>query len=188
MKMRSGFLALCAGIALTGVCAQAQSTGQRLELGRKGETIVLEPYAYNISACVLLSLQHDPAVAKPGYGLIASPDANGWTASQTERADLYQSSRIVATVDRPGRPGPPPLATTIDISKYFGGSTPGAHMTFKTPDGKTLLEMTGWAQAVPNHKDGTAALANDRRASDPDFMGRGAYFRCSGRRALLRAR
>jgi alpha-D-xyloside xylohydrolase len=176
MKMRSGFLALCAGIALTGACAQAQSAGQRLELDRKGETIVLEPYAPNILR-VTLSLQHDPAVAKPGYGLIASPDANGWTASQTERADLYQSSRIVATVDRPGPPGPPPPATVIDISKYFGGSTPGAHITFKTPDGKKLLEMTGWAQAAPNHKDGTAALANDRRASDPEFYVVGAYFK-----------
>jgi alpha-D-xyloside xylohydrolase len=176
MKMRSGFLALCAGIALTGVCVQAQDASQRLEIDRKGETIVLEPYAPNILR-VTLSLQHDPAVAKPGYGLIASPDANGWTSSQTERTDVYQSSRIVATVDRPGPPGAPPPATVIDISKYFGGSTPGAHITFKTPDGKKLLEMTGWAQATPNHKDGTAALANDRRASDPEFYVVGAYFK-----------
>ena len=175
MKRYSGFLALFAGIALTGVCTQAQSTSQQFELDRKGETIVLEPYAPNVLR-VTLSLQHDPAVAKPGYGLIASPDASGWTASQTDRADVYQSSRIIATVDRPGHAGPPTPQTVIDISKYFGGSTPGAHITFKTPDGKKLLEMMGWSQALPNHKDGTAALANDRRPSDPEFYVVGANF------------
>ena len=47
----------------------------------------------------------------------------------------------------------------MDIGKYFNGSTPGAHITLRTPEGKKLLEMTGWAQAVPNDKDGTAAFA-----------------------------
>ncbi len=136
---------------------------------------MLEPYAPNIVR-VTLSLQHDAALAKPGYGLIASPDTNGWSASQTERQDVYQSPQMVVTVDRPRPPGPPPPQTVIDISKYFGGSTPGAHITFKTPDGKTLLEMTGWSQAEPNHKDGTAALANDRRPTDPPFYVVGASF------------
>jgi alpha-D-xyloside xylohydrolase len=175
MKAYSGFFAVVAGMALTSVCTQAQSQGQRLELDRHGETIVLEPYAPNILR-VTLSLQHDPALAKPGYGLIASPDASGWTATQTDRADTYQSSRIIATVDRPGAPGPPPPQTVIDISKYFVGSTPGAHITFKTSDGKKLLEMTGWSQAVPNQKDGTAELAHDRRPSDPPFYVVGATF------------
>ena len=75
MKMSSGFLAIFAGIALSSALSQAQS--QRLELDRKGETIVLEPYAANVLR-VTLSLQHDPAVAKPGYGMVASPDAAGW--------------------------------------------------------------------------------------------------------------
>ena len=39
-----------------------------------------------------------------------------------------------------------------------------------------MLEMTGWAQAVPNHKDDTAALAADRRPSDPPFYIVGATF------------
>jgi hypothetical protein len=43
----------------------AQTPGQRLELDRKGETIVLEPYAPNILR-VTLSLKRDPALAAPG--------------------------------------------------------------------------------------------------------------------------
>ena len=113
-----------------------------LELDRKGETIVLEPYAPNIIR-VTLSLKKEPALAAPGYGLIASPDAAGWSASQTEKSDEYKSSRMVVTVDREGPPGPPPLRTMVDIGKYFSGSTPGAHITLRTPEGKKLLEMTG---------------------------------------------
>jgi alpha-D-xyloside xylohydrolase len=130
MKRYSSFLALFAGFALTAGCIQAQSNDQRLELDRKGETIVLEPYAPNVLR-VTLSLQHDPALAKPGYGFVASSDASGWAASQTEKADIYESSRIVATVDRPNPLARPRLQTQADIRKYFNGSTPGAHITFE---------------------------------------------------------
>ena len=36
--------------------------------------------------------------------------------------------------------------------------------------------MTGWDQAVPNHKDGTADINNDRRPTDPPFFTVGATF------------
>jgi alpha-D-xyloside xylohydrolase len=175
MQRYSSVLVLVFLIVLTSAVSTAQNSGQRLELDRKGETIVLEPYAPNILR-VTLSLQHDPAVAKPGYGLVAAPDAADWSASQTDEADIYKSSRIVAKVERSREGGAPPPQSIIDIGKYFGGSTPGAHITFTTPDGKKLLEMNGWAQAVPNHKDGTADLANDRRPGDPEFFTVGASF------------
>ena len=162
-------------IALTINGVQAQGSSQKLELDRKGETIVLEPYAPNIVR-VTLSLQHDPAVAKPGYGFVAAPDGAGWSASQTEDADVYQSSGMTVTVDRPHQGNWKPLQTQVDIGKYFGGSTPGAHIVFKSADGGKLLEMTGWSQSVPNVKDGTAALANDRRPTDPPFFSVGAWF------------
>ena len=92
-------LALVAGITLTAVCSQAQNPSQRLELDRKGETIVLEPYAPNILR-VTLSLQREPALAGPGYGVVAAPAAAGWSASQTAQADVYRSARMVVTVDR----------------------------------------------------------------------------------------
>ena len=50
---------------------------------------MLEPYAPNILR-VTLSLKHDPALAAPGYGFVAAPDGDGWSASQTPQADVYQ--------------------------------------------------------------------------------------------------
>lgn len=175
MKRYSAVLAVIAGIVLLSASCMAQNTAQRLELDRKGETIVLEPYAPNVVR-VTLSLKREPAVKAPGYGFVASPNAVGWTATQTAQADVFQSSRMVVTVERPRPAGPPPLKTMTDIGKYFGGSTPGAHIVFKTPDGKKLLEMVGWQQAVPNHKDGTADLARDRRPTDDEFYTVGATF------------
>ena len=175
MQRFTSVLAVFAGIVLTTVSVPAQSPGQRLELDRKGETIVLEPYAENVLR-VTLSLHREAALAGPGYGVVAAPAASGWSASQTAQADVFQSGRIVATVDKDLPPAHPPVQTEIDIRKYFNGSTPGAHITLRTPDGKTLLEMKGWSQSVPNHKDGTASVANDRRPTDPEFYIVGATF------------
>jgi hypothetical protein len=82
----------------------------------------------------------------------------------------------VATVERDQPSSAPPLQTQVDIGKYFNGSAPGAHITFTTPDGKKLLEMTGWSQALPNQKDGTAEVLRDRRPSDAEFFTVGASF------------
>ncbi|MGA3264456.1 MAG: TIM-barrel domain-containing protein [Terracidiphilus sp.] len=167
--------ALLAGIVFTGAGLLAQSPSQRLELDRKGETIVLEPYAPNILR-ITLSLKREPALAAPGYGFVAAPAAAGWSASQTAQADVYQSARMVATVDRDLPGAEPPVQSLVDISKYFSGSTPGAHITLRTPEGKTLVELTGWSQSLPNHPDGTAELARDRRPTDPEFYVVGATF------------
>ncbi|HUX45929.1 MAG TPA: hypothetical protein VMV57_14365, partial [Terracidiphilus sp.] len=174
MKNGGLLLAVCAGMALGTVSGAAQSASRHLELDRKGETIVLEPYAPNIVR-VTLSLTKDAALAKPGYGVIGTPDASGWAASETADEDVYRSGRMVVTVERP-HAGGPELATQKDIAKYFNGSTPGAHIVFRTAEGKKLLEMTGWGQAVPNHKDGTADLARDRRPTDDAFYTVGATF------------
>jgi alpha-D-xyloside xylohydrolase len=141
----------------------------KVVLTRGTSTIVLEPYAPNILR-VTLSLKREPAVAAPGYGLIAAPAAAGWSASQTPKTDVYKSDRIVATVDRPQG------GHWDDSASYFIGSAPGAHITFTTPDGKKLLEMTGWSQSVPNQKDGTADIARDRRPTDAEFFTVGATF------------
>ncbi len=167
--------AVFAVIFLSAAVIQAQAPSQRMQIDRRGETIVLEPYAPNIVR-VTLSLQPEAAKSAPGFGIVAKPAEAGWKASQTDEDDVYASDRMVVTVARPRRGGKPPMQTQIDISKYFGGSTPGAHITFTTPEGKTLLEMKGWSQAVPNTKDGTAYLKNDRRESDPPFYSVGATF------------
>jgi alpha-D-xyloside xylohydrolase len=162
---------------LAALCAvpnlAAQNAGVALE--RSGSTIVLEPYAPNIVR-VTLSLKREPALAGPGYGLIAQPSAAGWSASQTERSDVFRSDRIIVTVDRNLPSNKPPVQTIVDISKYFGGSTPQTHIVFSTPAGKKLLEMDDWSQAIPNRKDGTATILQDRRPSDPEFYTVGATF------------
>lgn len=100
-------------ISSAGLCL-GQSSDQ-VVLDRKGETIVLEPYAPNILR-VTLSLQRDNALAKPGYGFIGTPSTAGWSKSQTDINDVYQSSRIIATIERPHPPAHPPLSTELDIA------------------------------------------------------------------------
>ena len=68
------------------------------------------------------------------------------------------------------------MATEVDIGKFFKGSAPPAHITLSTPEGETLLEMTGWSMSVPNHKDGNAGILNDRRPSDAALNQVGASF------------
>jgi alpha-D-xyloside xylohydrolase len=170
---RGSALFFLVAILIEGALLNAQES--RVVLTRGASTIVLEPYGPNILR-VTLSLGRDAALAGPGYGFVGAPAAAGWTASQTERTDVYRSDRIVATVDKDLPPSHLPVQTQVDISKYFNGSAPGAHITLRTPEGKKLLEMTGWSQAVPNHKEGTADRARDRRSTDPEFYVVGATF------------
>ena len=175
MSRSSAIVAVFAGIALTSAISLAQSSSQRLVIERMGETIVLEPYAANIVR-VTLSMKREPALAAPGYGIVAAASPEGWSASENSLANEYRSGRLVVTVDKPQPPSHPPIATQVDIGKFFSGSTPGAHITLRTPEGSTLLEMTGWMQSIPNAKDGTAEVLRDRRASDAEFFTVGASF------------
>src|ERR1035441_8308290 len=116
---------ISAAIVLLFAAALSAQEGQ-IVLTRGGSTIVLEPYAPDILR-VTLSLKREPAMAAPGYGLIAAPSVAGWSASQTPKADVYKSDRIVATVDRPqGAPGD-------DSASYFIGSPPAAPHTLTPP-------------------------------------------------------
>jgi alpha-D-xyloside xylohydrolase len=175
--------------ALTQAHARAQQPGgdaspaaspqdgplDRLEIDRRGETIVFEPYAPNIVR-VTLSLDHQAALAKPGYGVIATPASQGWQVHHTEEGVSYESSSLVATIAMPHAHPAPPVKTQSDIGNFFNGSTPGAHITFSTPQGAKLLELTGWSQDVLNHKAGTADLSYDRRPTDAPFYTVGATF------------
>ena len=83
---------------------------------------------------------------------------------------------MVVSVDREGLPATRRCKRRSTSAVTSTGSTPGAHIAFRTPDGTTLLELTGWSQADPNQKDGTAGLARDRRPTDPPFYSVGATF------------
>src|ERR1700761_5429577 len=142
---------------------------ERVVVDRGNSTIVLEPYAPNIIR-VTLSLLKQPALAPPGYGFTGTPSATGWT----HEGNTYHSNRLTVTMVA-GKPRQP-LATEQDIGRYFNGSTPGAHILFSTAEGTKLLELEGWEMAVPNHKDGTASVVNDKRSGDQDFYQGGATF------------
>ncbi|HEY3627555.1 MAG TPA: TIM-barrel domain-containing protein [Terracidiphilus sp.] len=176
MKRYVGIFAFMAGWALVAVHCPAQSSNpQRMELTGGGETIVLEPYAPNIIR-VTLSMQAEAAKAAPGYGIVAKPDATGWTGTESNAADVYKSERMIVTVNRPHGPAPTKLFGDSGTSKFFRGSAPWAHVEVRSADGKPLVNMNGWDQAVYNHKDGTAQLAADRRPSDGPSYVVGATF------------
>ena len=164
--------AAAASVALL-VSGDARAQRPQIVLDRDGGTIVIEPYAPNIVR-VTLSLLKEPATSAPGYGFVASPSPEGWSRQQDAQGDVYRSQRLVVTVaaNRPHKP----LATELDIAKFFNGSAPPAHITITTPGGKKLAEMTDWSMSVPNHKDGNAGVLNDKRPSDPPFYQVGATF------------
>ncbi len=141
-------------------------------LPRAQATLSLEPYAPNIVR-VTLSLDRAQALAAPGYGFIARPEAAGWRAGSNARADLYRSPRLRVIApkipaQRPPRPNTP--------GWFFPGSTPPAPVIFLLPNGRPLLRLLGWSMSVPNHKDDNAGLANDLRPGDPPFYQVSATF------------
>jgi alpha-D-xyloside xylohydrolase len=166
------FALLLSAITIS-LSASAQQEN-KLVLDRDGSTIVVEAYADNIVR-VTLSLQKKNALSGPGYGFVSLPSTANWNHEQTEDADVFRSSRLevkIATDHKPSKP----VQTEVDIAKFFNGSAPSTDIVFSVPGGKTLLHLQGWSQSVPNHKDGTADVLNDRRPTDPPFFQVGATF------------
>ncbi len=152
----------------------AIASAQQLTLQRNDATILVEPYAPNIVR-VSMSLLKADALAAPGYGIVAKPLPDGWTAASSTAGDTLTSSRLVVTVSPQGKPWVP-TGTAADIAKFFNGSTPGIGLSIKTPDGQTLVELAGWQMSVPNYKDGNHDILYDRRPTDPPFYQVGAAF------------
>jgi len=169
-KAKTGYGLTVVLAAISGV-VHAQ-TG--MLLSRDEATVAVEPYAANVVR-VTLSLRRDEALGKPGYGIVAHAEHDGWTRQSDPTGDVLRSSRMIVTVSPEGKKSTP-TGTASDIAKFFNGSTPGINISFKTPEGKTLLEMHGWEMSVPNHKDGDADILYDRRPSDQDFFRVGATF------------
>ncbi|MEJ2008203.1 MAG: glycoside hydrolase family 31 protein [Acidobacteriota bacterium] len=153
--------------------AQSQWPEPPVILKHGNSTITFEPYAPNILR-VTLSLSRKEALAKPGYGFIAKPEANGWQQTESPQGVVYCSGSLVATLNH-GRPYKP-LQTQLDIAKYFSGSTPGADITVADRNGRVLVHLKGWMMSVPNHKDGNAGILYDRRSTDLPFFQVGATF------------
>lgn len=167
--------AILSGAALLSVlvCVPIRAATPPVILDRSGSTITLEAYAPNIIR-VTLSKSKEQALAPPGFGLIGSPSADGWTRDDRGGNTVYRSSRMVVTVEGTHRGQIVPTQT--DISKFFVGSAPPAHIDFKTPDGKQFLNLQGWWMSVLNYKDGDAGLLHDKRPTDEPFFQVGATF------------
>jgi alpha-D-xyloside xylohydrolase len=138
-------------LALMVVCLvvnldSANAQNPPVVLDRDGSTVALEPYSANIIR-VTLSMNKDQAVAAPGYGFTATPATQGWSQQHSEEGDVYRSARLIVTV-APKHPWKPTV-TQIDISKFFSDSNPGVSISFRTPEGKTLLRMTNWRLLRP---------------------------------------
>jgi len=143
-------------------------------LHRHAATVLVEPYAPNIVR-VSLSLIPKDATAGPGFGIAAKSSATGWTTSTGPNGDEIRSSALVVSI-APQGPEHAATGTQGDIARFFNGSAPYVDLRIASADGKPLVNMQGWSMAVPNYKDGTAALNNDRRSTDPPFYTVGANF------------
>ncbi len=139
-----------------------------------GTTISIEPYAPNVIR-VTLSAIPEKASAPPGYGFLGQPSATGWEHQQDQRGNVFTSADMVLTVEASH-----PLHPTRDdlqLDKYFNFlSSPRAHVTVTTPQGKTLVDMLGWSMSRPNDSQGDTWILNDKRPSDEPFYRVSAVF------------
>jgi alpha-D-xyloside xylohydrolase len=149
------------------------ATAQQAVLTRANATVVLEAFAPNILR-VTLSLDKSAALKLPGVGITVTGSSTGWTQESVQGEDTFRSDRMVAHVSSESHGAP--SGTQADIAKYFNGSTPHVGLKIETPEGKQILNMTGWEMAVPNHKDGNAGVLYDRRPDDNPFFQVGATF------------
>ena len=156
------------------VSVKLYAENAQLVLDRDGSAIVLEPYAPNIIR-VTLSRLKDKATAAPGFGFNATASSTGWKHEVDARGDVYTSSRLVVTVE--GDHPRTPTINDLQLDKYFHFLTaPRAHITVSTPDGKNLLEMTGWSMSKPSDSEGNSSVLNDKRPSDEPFYSVSAVF------------
>jgi alpha-D-xyloside xylohydrolase len=161
-------------IVYLGFFAAAADMQAQMTLHRGAATVVVEPYADNVVR-VTLSLSESDAMRGPGFGITAKASSAGWTTASNSYGDEMHSGLLSVSVAASG-PQRPPSGTQGDIAKFFNGSAPWVGLQIKTADGKRLIDLQNWSMAVPNFKDGTAWLNNDRRATDAKFYTVGASF------------
>src|SRR6266568_1586665 len=152
----------------------AHSQKQPLVLHQDGTYIAIEPYSPSVIR-VTLSTLPAKAAAAPGYGVSAQPSSSGWSLKEDSRGHVYTSSNMVLTVEASH-----PLKPTVNdlqLDKYFNFlSSPRAHITVTTPEGKILVDMLGWSMSKPNDSEGNMQILNDKRPSDEPFYRVGAVF------------
>jgi len=147
-RMREIAVAMLA--LLLGGAAFAQNGSFVLE--RDGRVISLVPYAPNILR-VTMSRDKTAALSGPGYGIIAEPNAAGWTRDKDAAGnDVYRSARMVVHVMPGSQPQHMPLdALNTQLREiYFGAGNVGSgpredEVEISTSAGKSLVDMRSWS-------------------------------------------
>ena len=144
-RMRE-IVAMALAILICGA-ARAQSGPFVFELD--GRVISLAPYAPNILR-VTMSWNKAAAMNGPGYGIIAEPNAEGWTRDKdTEGNDVYRSARMVVRLAPGSQTQKMPLDALNNQLReiYFGGGGVPREdeLLVTTPGGKSLVDMRSWS-------------------------------------------
>ncbi|MFZ0663894.1 MAG: TIM-barrel domain-containing protein, partial [Acidobacteriaceae bacterium] len=151
----------------------------RVVMTKDQTTVMLEPYAPNIIRVSISTLKAN-ALAPPGYGIIAKPNAQGWKYEQTAGGETYRSSQLSVTILGAPQHHSPRLLGQKTIGEFFGSSGEASHahvrLRFQLPDGHTVLDMKNWFMSRPSHGAGDTEVLQDRRPSDPPFYRVGATF------------
>ena len=157
----------------------ASVQANRVVLTKGNTTVALEPYAPNIVR-VSISRIKDDALAAPGYGILARPNASGWRYEETPDGDAYGSSELSITIPAPPQEHSPTLLHQEAINQFFSsnGGLPYApvRIDFQHPGGTDVVDMLGWSMNAPSPALGNMDILHDRRATDPPFYQVGATF------------
>ncbi|HEX7362075.1 MAG TPA: TIM-barrel domain-containing protein [Bryobacteraceae bacterium] len=164
--------------------AAAQANGVSVQHGRvvitkDHTTMMLEPYAPNVIR-VSISRLKAHAVAAPGYGIIAKPDAAGWKFHKSPNGGTYESPQLAVTIMGPPKHHSPHLLGQEVIGKFFGANGRQGYgnipLRFSLPGGKTVVKLESWSMNKPSYGSGNTEVLQDRRPSDPPFYQVGATF------------
>ena len=183
--MFAAVLAFAAG----GVYAQRRGTAPppnglsvepgRVVLTRYHTTLLLQPYAPNIIR-VSISRLKPYALAAPGYGISAKPNAHGWKFAPGSGGGTYRSSRLAVSILGFPRHFSPHLLHQRRINQYFSSTGgPGyapVRLRFQLPNGHTVVNLENWFMYRPSNGSGNTEILQDRRPSDPPFYQVGATF------------
>jgi alpha-glucosidase/alpha-D-xyloside xylohydrolase len=182
-RLGAAALAMPALLAITTSSrAFAQDQPGAFVLDRSDRTIVVEPYGANIVR-ITLSTTKALAVAAPGYGIVGTPSAAGWTReTDAEGYDVIRSGQIVVRI-APKDIAPPHALPLDEINQqlrdhYFhsNGHWHGPYndiVSVDTASGKPLVKMWRWSMN-PNragNANGSATPATDATNSAKDGPG-----------------
>lgn len=107
-------------------------------LDRNGSQVAIEAYSPNIIR-VTLSIDKDPALAAPGFGISGTPDASGWKQRTTASGDEFSSDAMSVEVK-----AQPQVSVPSQMERYFAPSLPPVSLVVRKPGGAPVVEMSGW--------------------------------------------